>query len=117
LYSTVCDPLNLWQAYRRARLSKGSRIDVARFDLNAEVELYHLQHELQASTYEPGGYRHFTIYERKPRLISIAPFRDRVVHHAVMGVLEPLLDKTMMHDSYACRQSKGVHRADATAGT
>ena len=62
-------------------------------------------------TYSPGAYRQFTVYERKPRLISVAPFRDRVVHHAVMHVLEPLLDQRFIPDTYACRKNKGVHRA------
>ena len=70
-----------------------------------------LQRSLQDGTYQPGEYRLFTIYERKPRLIAAAPFRDRVVHHAVMQVIEPQLDRTFISDSYACRVGKGVHAA------
>ena len=62
-------------------------------------------------TYRPGAYRLFTIYERKPRLIAAAPFPDRVVHHAVMNVIEPPLDRRFIIDSYACRKGKGVHLA------
>lgn len=62
-------------------------------------------------TYWPGAYRLFQIYERKPRTIAAAPFRDRVVHHAVMNRIEPPLDRTFIHDSYVCRRGKGVHAA------
>ena len=102
---------NLFEAFRKARKGKRRRPDVARFGLDLEQELYALQGELAAGDYMPGAYRQFTVYERKPRLISVAPFRDRVVHHAVMNVLEPLLDKRFIPDTYACRKDKGVHRA------
>ena len=55
------------------------------------------------------GYSRF--YDRKPRVIAAAPFRDRVVHHAVMNLIEAPLDRTFVADSYACRQGKGVHAA------
>lgn len=98
-------------AYRKARLGKRERPAVAEFGLDLERELLTLQRELQDGTYRPGGYRLFTIYERKPRIIAAAPFRDRVVHHAVMNLIEPPLDQTFIADSYACRHGKGVHAA------
>jgi hypothetical protein len=84
---------------------------VAWFALDLEKELLELQRELRDGTYWPGAYRLFQIYERKPRTIAAAPFRDRVVHHAVMNRIEPPLDRTFIHDSYACRRGKGVHAA------
>ena len=102
---------NLYSAYCKARKGKRRRPDVAHFSLELEQNLLVLQQELITGTYTPGAYRQFTVYERKPRLISVAPFRDRVVHHAVMHVLEPLLDKRFIPDTYACRKDKGVHRA------
>ena len=98
---------NLYAAYCKARKGKRRRPDVARFGLDLEQALCELQRQLVAGDYVPGAYRQFTIYERKPRVISVAPFRDRVVHHAVMNVLEPLLDKRFIPDSYACRQGQG----------
>ncbi|MDE0283616.1 MAG: reverse transcriptase/maturase family protein [Gammaproteobacteria bacterium] len=102
---------NLHTAYGKARQGKRRRPDVAQFSLDLESNLLTLQRELVAGAYAPGPYRQFTVYERKPRLISVAPFRDRVVHHAVMNVLEPLLDQRFIPDTYACRKDKGVHRA------
>ena len=102
---------NLLLAYRKARRGKGRSPEVARFALNLEKELFALQRELQDHAYRPGAYRLFRIYERKPRIIAAAPFRDRVVHHAVMNLIEPALDRSFIHDSYACRRGKGVHAA------
>ncbi len=102
---------NLLLAFRKARRGKARSPEVASFGLNLEPELLRLQTELKSGDYWPGEYCLFTIYERKPRLIAAAPFRDRVVHHAIMNVLEPLLDRTFIHDSYACRKGKGVHIA------
>lgn len=102
---------NLFHAWRKARRGKRNRPDVASFALNLESELLALQRELDSGESCPGEYRQFTIYERKPRTISKAPFRDRVVHHALMNVIEPRIDRQFINDSYACRKGRGVHAA------
>ena len=84
---------NLLLAFRKARRGKRRRPPVACLELNLEAELLALQRELQSGEYAPGAYRLFTIYERKPRLIAAAPFRDRVVHHALLNVIEPPIDR------------------------
>ncbi len=76
---------NLYLAWRKARLGKANRPAVARFALDLEHNLLHLQQQLIDRTYQPDGYRLFTIYDRKPRNIAAAPFHDRVVHHALMN--------------------------------
>ncbi len=111
IWTTLTSFENLLRAYRKARRGKRSKPGVAEFGLNCEHELLALQRSLLEGTYQPGDYRLFTIYERKPRVIAAAPFRDRVVHHAVMQVIEPHLDRTFISDSYACRHGKGVHAA------
>ena len=90
LYAQVCDFDNLYWAYRRARLGKRGRAAVAIFEFDLEPNLLGLQHELRNHTYEPGGYTNFHIHEPKRRLVSAAPFRDRVVHHALCQVIEPI---------------------------
>jgi retron-type reverse transcriptase len=102
---------HLLRSAQRAARGKRGRADVARFLLNLEGELCRLQDELRGGGYRPGAYRTFAIREPKPRLISAAPFRDRVVHHALVGVLEPIFERTFVSDSYACRQGKGTHAA------
>ena len=81
---------NLLRAAEKARRGKRFRPPAARFFFNLEGELWRLHEELASKTYRPGPYRTFTIYEGKKRQISAAPFRDRVVHHALTGVLEPI---------------------------
>ena len=73
--------------------------------------LLRLQAELRAGVYQPGVYVNFTVHEHKRRLISAAPFRDRVVHHALCNVIEPLFERQFIHDTYANRVGKGTHRA------
>lgn len=111
LWPAILSLENLLLAYRRARQGKSGRPEVQWFALELENRLRELQEQLDRGSYRPGGYRQFSIYERKPRTISAAPFVDRVVQHALMNQVEPPLDKTFIHDSYACRRGKGVHRA------
>ncbi|QEP42488.1 RNA-dependent DNA polymerase [Ectothiorhodospiraceae bacterium BW-2] len=110
-WEAITDFGNLYAAYRLARRGKSNREEVARFTLQLEQQLHRLQWELQSFNYQPGNYRLFTLYERKPRQIAAAPFKDRVVHHALMRIIEPELDRRFIHDSYACRKGKGVHAA------
>lgn len=102
---------NLLLAYKKARRGKTSRPEVTQFSCHLEHELITLKNELIMGNYNPGKYRQFQIYDRKPRLISAAPFRDRVVHHAMMNIVEPELNKSFIYHSYACRKGKGVHAA------
>lgn len=59
-----------------------------------------------AGTYQPGPYRMFYVTEGVRRKISAAPFRDRVVHHPVHRVIEPLFDREFIFDSYASGTSR-----------
>ena len=61
--------------------------------------------------FSPMPYRDFHVYEPKRRKICAADFRDRVVHHAICNVLEPILDRGLIFDTYACRRRKGSHAA------
>ena len=101
----------MWLAYRKAARGKRGGDSVARFEIQAADRLVELQAELRAKTYRPGPYTHFTIHEPKRRKISAAPFRDRVVHHALCNVIEPLFEARFIRDSYANRVGKGTHRA------
>ncbi len=76
-----------------------------------ENNLLQLERELHAETYRPGGYTSFYITDPKRRKISAAPFRDRVVHHALMNVIGDIYERQFIHDSYANQIGKGTHRA------
>jgi RNA-directed DNA polymerase len=111
MYARLCDWENLTLAYRKASRGKRGKPPAARFEYRLEDNLVWLQRDLLAQTYQPGAYHSFTIHEPKHRLISAAPFRDRVVHHALCNVIEPVFERSFIHDSYANRLGKGTHRA------
>ena len=106
---------NLLAAAEAAASGKRRRPDVALFRINQEWEIMRLQRELCDGSYTPGPYREFKVLDPKPRVISAAPFRDRVVHHALTQVLEPIFERRFSRDSYACRKGLGTHRALAVA--
>jgi len=111
LYPQICEWDNLYVAYRKARKGKRSRPPAATFEYDQEANLVRLQQELVEKSYSPGPYYSFYIHEPKRRLISAAPFRDRVVHHALCNVIEPIFERSFIYDSYANRKGKGTHRA------
>ncbi len=84
---------------------------MAAFEFNQEAALAQLQADLLEKRYQPGAYNSFYVHDPKQRLISAAPFRDRVVHHALCRVIEPIFEARFIHDSYACRVGKGTHKA------
>ena len=102
---------NLLLAYANARRAKKQTGVMRGFHFNLEQNLWDLHDALASGTYRPGPYRTFTILEPKPRTISAAPFRDRVVHHALCQVTQPLFERKFIYDSYANRVGKGSHRA------
>ncbi len=111
MYDQICCWDNLYLAYRRASQGKRGKPAAAAFEYRLEDNLIQLQQELQSQTYRPGPYHSFTIHEPKRRLISAAPFRDRVVHHALCNLIEPIFERSFIADSYANRVGKGTHRA------
>jgi retron-type reverse transcriptase len=115
LWQQVVSFENLLAAAQAAARGKRKRPDVARFLMNLEGELAKLREELLDGSYQPGQYRSFLVRDPKRRMISAAPFRDRVVHHALTRVIEPIFEKRFTADSYACRKGFGTHKALAVA--
>lgn len=111
LFNLITSFGNLFLAQKKAQKGKRKNENVARFNLELESELILLQKQLQDKTYQPGKYKEFYIYEPKKRMISAAPYRDRVVHHALCNSIEPIFDRCFIFDSYANRTGKGTHAA------
>lgn len=109
LFEGVANFAALLAAERRARRGKRNRPDVARFVFHLETNLLELESELRTGTYAMRQYRTFLVREPKLRRICAADYRDRVVHHAVCDVLDPLFDSGLIADTFACRRGKGVH--------
>lgn len=102
---------NLLAAARQAQKGKRYSDPALRFNANLDRELLRLRDELTSQSYRPGPYVTFDIYEPKHRMISAAPYRDRVVHHALCNVIAPIFERTFIRDSYANRVGFGTHRA------
>lgn len=111
LFNDVVDYANLTEAFKLAMKGCGRTPEVCRFFFHLEPELLRLQDELRSGAYQPGSYRCFMVYDPKERVIAVAPFCDRVVHHAVVRVLTPLYERVFIYDSYATRKGKGTHAA------
>ena len=102
---------NLYYAACKAQKGKRFQPNVLAFNFNLEEELLQLRSKLLDQTYRPGSYYTFEITDSKRRLISAAPYRDRVVHHALCNIIEPILNRTLIADTYANRIGYGTHRA------
>lgn len=102
---------NLHAAYRQASKKKRYSDAHLAFRDSLEENIFNIQNRLLWGTWKPGPYREFIVYEPKKRMIMAPPFPDRVVHHALVNVVEPLFEKKFIHHSFACRKGKGSHNA------
>ena len=113
LFDAIASFSALRSAALRAARGKRGKPGAAAFLANLETEVLFLERELRSGRYRPGRYKTIEIRDPKHRVVSAAPFRDRVVHHAFCAVCDPLFDRGFIHDSYANRVGKGTHRAVA----
>jgi len=111
LFDTATDFWSLRAAARAAAKGCAGSVPAARFLADLETEVLCLQRELRGGTYRPGALHTFCIREPKARVISAAPFRDRVVHHAVCTALDAVFEEAADPDSFACRRGKGTLKA------
>lgn len=105
---------NLMHAAYRAARGKRRRAAVEAFFTNLDDELMTLQAEILSGRVPVGQCRRFYVFDPKCREIIAPAFRERVLHHALMSVIGPVLDRGLVDDSFACRVGKGslaaVHR-------
>lgn len=113
LFGGIASFRALHAAALEAVKGKRRKPGAAAFMANLEKELLRLEAQLQEGSYRPGGYTTFVVKDPKERFISAAPFRDRVVHHALCAVIEPIFERGFIAESYANRRGKGSHRAVA----
>ena len=116
LYSRLCSFDNLLAAANQAQKGKRYHPEVLQFNARLEKELLYLCKTLQEHSYQPGGYTPFWVFDKgKKRYISRAPYRDRVVHHALINIINPVFEPTLISDCYANRKGKGTHRCVSRA--
>jgi len=101
---------NIYLAYKRARESKPTREKVLFFGLNIEKEIFSIQSDLIDNKYIISKYKKFKVYEPKERIISAPTFRDVVVQHSLINIINPIFEKSFIFNSFACRKGKGTHK-------
>lgn len=107
LYRKIISLKNLFRAYKKARKGKTKKDYIIEFESNLNENLLKLHEELKYQTYKPLPLKTFILRDPKTRKISKSDFRDRVVHHALVRIIEPIFDKSFIYDSCANRKSKG----------
>lgn len=100
---------NLQEAYKKTAKGKKLSFGYLEFKEYDQLNLRLIQEELKDGGYTIGEYREFTIYEPKARLISALDFKDRLVQHALCNVVSPIFEKTLMPQTFACREGLGTH--------
>jgi RNA-directed DNA polymerase len=112
LYGQICSLENLQLADAKARKRKAGQYGVQAHDKNREANLLLLQQQLLSKTYRTSPYTTFKVYEPKERIVYRLPyFPDRITHHAIMNVLEPIWTAVFTADTYSCIKKKGIHGA------
>lgn len=111
MYNKLCSYENLELAFKKARKRKTKKHYVIEFEENLKENLLDLRNDLIFHTYKPKPLQTFVICDPKTRKISKSAFRDRIIHHALCNIIEPIFDKRFIYDSYANRKGKGVHKA------
>jgi retron-type reverse transcriptase len=111
LWPQLCSYENLKLAFKKARKRKTKKQYVIEFEADLEANLQQLKHELETFTYSPAPMTTFTVRDPKTRTISASHFRDRIIHHALVNILEPIFEPGFIYDSYANRKGKGTHAA------
>lgn len=110
LYPQITSLANLQAADAKAQKGKANQYGVIKHNLNREANLLVLQDLLQSKTYRTSPYDIFQVYEQKERTVYRLPyFPDRIAHHAIMNVLEPVFVATFTADTYSCIKKRGIH--------
>ena len=107
LYEKIISLNNLAVAWRKARKGKTKKRYVKEFEADLRENILQLREELKNQNYSPRPLVTFILRDPKTRVISKSDFRDRIVHHALIRIIEPIFDKTFIHDSCANRKGKG----------
>lgn len=115
LWAGVLTRDNLLRAFRQAARGKRGKWEVRRFEEDLDRQLDQLRAEVVAGSFEVGRCHVFKVFEPKERLIHAARFVERVFHHALMNVCEPVFERQAVFHSYACRVGKGRLKAMGAA--
>jgi len=110
LYWLIISPASLFKAWDVFKSDKKNKIDVMDFELDLEKNIFDLYRDLKSAIYKHGQYKGFWIHDPKLRRIHKATVRDRVLHHAIFNVLNPIFEPIFIPNSFSCRIGKGTHK-------
>ena len=111
LYEKLYSTENLVSAFKKARKGKSKKDYVINFESNLERNIAILQRDLRLKKYHPNKLKKFIVRDPKTRTIHSSIFRDRIVHHAIINIIQPIYEKIFIYDSFASRKNKGTHLA------
>lgn len=110
LYPLIYAEDNIELADKKARKCKRTRYGVRKHDQNKEIDNYALHLSLLNENYKTSEYTTYKIYEPKERIIFRLPYYpDRITHHAIMNIMEPIWTKIFTRDTYSCIKGRGIH--------
>ncbi len=107
LLDRIAAPENLRLAFWKAARGKWAKAEVRHFSENLEGELQQMQEGILEGDYPVGEFHRLVVKEPKERVIQAATFTERVLHHTIMNLCEPVFERLAINDSYACRRGKG----------
>jgi retron-type reverse transcriptase len=110
LFNRIIAPENLFEAWQAFKADKRNKSDVAEFERHLEKNLFQLYRDLKNKTYRHGPYFGFYINDPKQRHIHKATVRDRVLHHAIFSILNPIFEEMFIPASFSCRVGFGTHK-------
>jgi RNA-directed DNA polymerase len=110
LFQQIVSLENLFAAWDEFRVDKRRKKDVQAFEFNLERNIFQLNHDLITKQYKHQQYTSFYINDPKVRRIHKATVRDRILHHAIFRVLNPIFEETFIAHSFSCRVDKGTHK-------
>lgn len=114
LFEKIISLENLFSSFDEFKKDKQNKNDVQKFEWDLERNIVELNRELKYHKYEHGVYTKFRICDPKPRIIHKATVRDRILHHAIFRVLNPIFEPTFISHSFSCQIGKGTHKGVRT---
>lgn len=116
LFQRIISPENLFSAWGTFKIDKRKKLDVLEFEWNLEENIFQLQRELKNKNYQHGPYIGFYIHDPKQRHIHKAIVLDRILHHAIFSVINPIFEPTFITASFSCRIGYGTHKGVEALG-
>lgn len=111
LFGKWCNYQTLLKAYSEVKKRKTNYYTFINFERKLAVNLERILNDLQTGSYKVKPYRTFKIQDPKERIIQAPNLEDRIVQHAVLNIVRPIVEKRFIADTYACIKEKGTHSA------